>query len=152
MSAESRESENFRQVRRALVLKRYEQPPPRYFNEFSGQVIARLQAGERGQGQEAGSWFRGIWAFLDTRPAVAASFGMAMVAVVIFGVVCSDRGSEPVALMPGDHLTAGVVRLLPPIAAQQTDFQAGTNELTDSLFRAAGPPALIPMRVSALGN
>jgi len=42
----SQEHENFGPLRRLLVLKRYEQPPPGYFIHFSIQVIARIKAGE----------------------------------------------------------------------------------------------------------
>ena len=41
------ETENFDQLRKLLALKRYELPPPRYFNEFSGRVMARLTEPER---------------------------------------------------------------------------------------------------------
>jgi len=143
----SPEQENFEPLRRVLVLKQYEQPPPRYFNEFSGRVITRLRAGERGQWQDSSLWLQSLWAFLDTRPALAASFGAAAVAVVISGVVFSDRlGSEPAALLPESQFSAlNPANISPPLAAQPTFFQANTNELTDSLFKEIGQPAVVPV-------
>jgi hypothetical protein len=66
-------SEDFRSLQALLRLKRYEQPPPRYFNEFSGNVIARIRAGEA---RAQRSW----WEFFgfDVRPAI--TFGAAAIA------------------------------------------------------------------------
>jgi hypothetical protein len=95
----SEDTENFEQLRRLLALKRYEQPPPGYFNNFSRQVILRIQAGERGgearlldQFSWEAPWLQRIWAALETRPILAGAFGMALCGLLITGVVYADRG------------------------------------------------------------
>jgi len=47
----SSEPENFEALRRLLVIKRHEQPPPGYFNDFSRQVISRIRADEAAAGE-----------------------------------------------------------------------------------------------------
>jgi hypothetical protein len=146
----SPEQDNFSQLRRVLALKRYEQPPPRYFNEFSSRVIARLRAGERGQWQESFSWFAGLWAFLDTRPALAAGFGAAVVAVVIGGLAFSDRvdANQP-GLPAPDQLTALSAQPPSPAAVPvaQTIYTDSTNELTDSLFKHSQRFVAVPVNM-----
>ena len=81
----NQDTENFEQLRRLLALKRYEQPPPRYFNDFSSQVILRIKAGERG---EEGAflerllweapWLRQIWAAFEAKPILAGVCGVAV--------------------------------------------------------------------------
>ena len=39
---------NFEDLKRLLKLKQHEVPPPGYFNDFSGQVVSRIRAGEAG--------------------------------------------------------------------------------------------------------
>jgi hypothetical protein len=102
--------ENFDALRGLLKLKRYEQPPPGYFNGFSGQVIARIKAGERGEASsilgrlfDEDSWWRQLGAALQGRPGLAGAFGAAVCALLISGIVYSENSPAPVAqaLMPG---------------------------------------------------
>jgi hypothetical protein len=93
------ESDNFRELRRLLALKRYEQPPPGYFNNFSRQVMARIEAGERGSGPawsegwvSSSSWLARLWNSFGAKPILAGAFGVAVCSVLISGVAYSDRG------------------------------------------------------------
>src|SRR5262245_49148622 len=91
--------ENFEPLRRLLALKRHEQPPPGYFRDLSGRVLARIEAGDSGQSE--GSWLQRFWAALEGKPIVAGAFGVAICAMLITGIMNSDQtviqqGSDPV--------------------------------------------------------
>ncbi len=94
----NRDSDQFEQLRRLLVLKRHEQPPPGYFYRFSGQVIARIQAGDQGDGMSASSWFafhagvlQRFWASLEARPILTGALGVLVCGFFITGVALSER-------------------------------------------------------------
>ena len=72
------ERENFERLRRLLALKKYEQPPPGYFNHFSQLVIERIQT--ESATSEAGflrwvtapiAWMQRAWDSLENHPALA---------------------------------------------------------------------------------
>lgn len=75
--------DNFESLEKLLRLKRHEQPPPRYFNEFSGRVLSRIEAGEG----RSSLWER--FGF-DLRPAFAAAAGMFACGLVVYGVATTD--------------------------------------------------------------
>ena len=79
--------EDFDSLEKLLRLKRYEQPPPRYFREFSGRVISRIAAGEA-----RGSWWERFG--FDLRPAFAAAAGMFACGLVVYGVATADGSVE----------------------------------------------------------
>lgn len=97
------ESENFEQVRRLLALKRHEQPPPGYFNDFSGWVIARIRAGERASDSafailEAQSpWLSRLLAAFETKPVLAGAFGVAVGAVILAGMISLSAPDSSIA-------------------------------------------------------
>lgn len=113
------EQDNYQPVQRLLALKRHEQPPPGYFENFSGQVVARIQAGERGApdsfwewlGMEA-SWLHRLWVALETKPVFAGALGAGVCGLLLAGVLYS-QSIEPAPVtgfMPGMEQT--------PLAAQ----------------------------------
>ena len=90
--------ENFDDLRRLLALKRHEHPHPRYFNDFSSSVIARIKAGERGDpasmvGRLFGQagWWQRARAAIEAKPAFAGAFGAAVCALLISGIVYSEN-------------------------------------------------------------
>ena len=82
----SPDSQNFEALRRLISLKRYERPHPRYFNQFSSQVIARIKAGEHLQEAATSggfSWLHRLWAAFETKPILAGAAGLGACALVV---------------------------------------------------------------------
>ena len=104
----SRDTENFEPLCRLLKLKRHEQPPPGYFNRFSGDVIARIKLGDGARESDFfermvwdSPWLHRIFSAFEAKPLVAGAFGVAMCALLISGVVYSEKADvQPVALIP----------------------------------------------------
>ena len=97
------DSENFDQLRRLLALKRYEQPPPGYFQNFPGRVIARIRAGERAEESSAvwrlfweAPWLQRVWAAIETKPILAGAVGVAACLLLLAGVVYSTENADSV--------------------------------------------------------
>jgi len=98
------ENENFEGLRRLLALKRHEQPPPGYFQDFSGHVIARLRAGERADRSgfweslswEA-PWLQRLWGAFETKPIMAGALGMIVCGFLVSGVLLSEKADKPIA-------------------------------------------------------
>jgi len=81
------ESQDFDSLRRLLALKRYEQPPPGYFNRFPRDVMARIKAGEKGGTVGTESWLQRLLSVFDVKPIFAGAFGTAVCAFIISGVI-----------------------------------------------------------------
>ena len=92
----NQDSENFEALRKLLVLKRYEQPPPGYFNRLPGQIIAQIELYE----EEEGFWQK-IWSGFVIRPAHAYALGLTFCSAVVTGVIYSLQVQpSQVALQP----------------------------------------------------
>ena len=94
--------QDFEQLRRLLVLKRHEQPPPGYFNSFSREVIVRIRAGELGEPEAKwwafdGSWLKWVWDVCERRPVFAGGLGVAFCGFVAAATLISMNDvTEPI--------------------------------------------------------
>ncbi len=139
------EHENFDSLRGLLKLKRYEQPPPGYFDRFHRQVIARIEAGELGEPDSIvarlfgeNSWWQRMSEALQARPGFAGAFGAAVCALLISGIVYSGNSPAPVVqgILPG--AAPGSASAFPGsglavanVSMEQPDLNSGSgNSLT----------------------
>ena len=148
----SQDTENFEQLRRLLKLKRYEQPPPRYFTDFSSQVIARIERGERGDGHALAGrmlweapWLQRIWAAFEAKPVLAGAFGVAVCATLITGVIRSAYTDlQPGAFVPGPEFAmASPVGMANAMADDHPMPVRTALELIPSTESSASSPMLI---------
>jgi hypothetical protein len=87
--------EDFEKLRKLLKLKRHEQPPPGYFNRFSGLVINRIEKEvETGGDWLEAPWLRKLLRTFETSPMVAGLFGATVCGVVIFGITAANQTSK----------------------------------------------------------
>jgi hypothetical protein len=94
----SSEQQDFEGLRRLLAVKRHEQPPPGYFQDFSRQVIARIRAEEAEADVSLWSrvarrmpWLGGFWSGFEAKPILAGAFGVGVCGLLVFGLVSSER-------------------------------------------------------------
>ena len=85
---------NFGELKRLLKLKRYEVPPPGYFNSFSDDVIARIRAGEAKGAQnflerlnEHVPWLVDLLRIFETKPGVIGGFAVSLCALLLVAVL-----------------------------------------------------------------
>jgi hypothetical protein len=115
---------NFDALRRLLKFKRQETPPPGYFNGFSGQVIARIRAGESRASRGAASgyfseapWLLKLLQAFEFKPAFAGAFASALCLLLVFGIVYAGRpDSSPQPILQNSEQSSGLFAAVTPAA------------------------------------
>ena len=133
--------DDFDALRKLLKLKRYEQPPPRYFDDLSHQVLGRLRGPE---GWRRESIFKVLGFDFLLKPACFYGLGLASCALALFGVVhltlhglpaATDQAQSAAAMLSPTNVLAqpGSVQVL---AKDSGDSQAGIS--TNPILNRAG--------------
>jgi hypothetical protein len=81
-------------IAKLLALKKFEKPPPRYFEDFSGHVIARIEAEDTLRSMP---WWERITAAFDLRPAFMAASALLISAGMVLGVAMFGTGGAQFA-------------------------------------------------------
>jgi hypothetical protein len=151
----SPEQDEFKDLRRLLALKRHEQPPPGYFDQFSRQVILCIKAGEKSASVFHAEthlfhlpWFQSLWGALQAKPVLAGVFSLAVCGLVVTGINMSERSQgTPVSVLPvpdqsiatlrpDDQPTAGLLTQTPETGSPSSEGTL-TLQTTPSLFQQA---------------
>jgi hypothetical protein len=157
---------NFESLRRLLVLKRYETPPPGYFNYFSSQVLQRIRAGDTGKSANwveemfgQAPWLEKLLQVLDVKPVFASAFAGALCLLLFLGIIYAERPdltSQPV--LQAANTAASFAAVSPSLyqSADQMGIVSSTNPVLSlqpvaSLFGRQNPLAQ-PVNFSLPGN
>lgn len=126
--------EDFQKLQKLLAMKRHEQPPPRFFVDFSDKVLNRLNAPERSQ---PSTWWQRMGLDFDLKPAFVCAWGVALCASLVSGIIVSRQMTEANtgAAVPS-HFSAQ--RLGEPITVEPAPVLAGAAPV-------GGQPALSPV-------
>ena len=131
----SSSSDNFDGLKKVLKWKRHEQPPPRCMNEFSNQVLARLEAGET---EAKKSWWDAFGFEFGLKPALAGACTVLAGGFLIYGIIFSMNtperslhpGEEGTGLFPNANLTSTPPGL--PLGAPE--ISAGLDNSTNPIL------------------
>jgi hypothetical protein len=90
--------QNFEDLKQLLKLKRYEIPPPGYFNNFSGQVISAIREERTGsvasRVNSQTSWLVRFLSIFDSRPGLVGGLATSLMLLLVFGVVLADHSDS----------------------------------------------------------
>jgi hypothetical protein len=132
---------NFESLRRLLALKRYETPPPGYFNNFSRQVLQRIRASQNEPSVnlfeelfDHAPWLARLVQALDVRPVLAGGFAGSLCMLLLFGIVYAERPDmtpQPLLEVANSSLSLAAVS---PTALSQPVEQSGIVSSAEPVF------------------
>jgi hypothetical protein len=143
--------QDFEDLRKLLALKKYEQPPPRYFSELPSRIWVRIER----EGQTTSFWARFIPNF-GLNPALAYSFGLLACGTLVFGIGYTLR-TESEQTASGTIANENVLLASPRLATRPvselnlSNYQAARLASTNPVMNSEPLPSLfnsLPVQVA----
>ncbi len=149
---------NFQDLKRLLKIKRHEVPPPGYFHNFSGDVIARIKAGDGREPvgfmealQERAPWLFNLVQLFEAKPAMVGGLATSLCVLMVFGLVLTenaDNGSASNAVLSAETQPAAPA---PQVAsAAPTDSQPAPAPASGGLLASSSGIAMSTNPVTSL--
>ncbi len=126
MKPAPQDPDEFDSVKQLLALKRHEEPPPGYFDRLPGEVRARIAHAQA----HPESWWRRWLAAWDVSPALATSYAIVVVTLVVGGVWSAKQ--------PSSEAEVQVVTV--PVRATETNMIIASNAAPPGLFHTPSLP------------
>ena len=158
---------NFESLRQLLAHKRTETPPSGYFNSFSGQIIARIRAGEGKAIQtdaerffSEAPWLLKLLQAFELKPAFAGAFASALSMLLVFGIIYAERpdasAPQPI-LQASQQSVASFASAAPGISAPAASIVNESNSATSlqpvaSMFGGSQNAFAQPVNFTPSGN
>lgn len=123
----------FRLLKKLLALKRHENPPPGYFESFSGKVTAHLRAAE--EARPDSSYWQWLARGLEWRTALVGLYAVSFIGLVTWGIYFGMKtGKENLASQPPPAPA-------PPVLVTGTGGKAGQETDKNAMIVASNATA-----------
>jgi hypothetical protein len=135
------ETDEFKEVRRLLALKKHEEPPPGYFSYLPDRVLIKIEHSDL---SEHSTWWEWLIARFDARPVLAAAYACAISGLLLMGFRVSQLMQSEMA----DNsriLETPFARLPDPNTVTPSDFVASHFANPAGLFTPAFDPSPEPL-------
>jgi len=147
---------DFEALRQLLALKKHEIPPPGYFDRFSGEVVARIRAGESSkpltlmeQLFAEAPWLLRIIRAFESKPAFTGVFASALCLLIVAGIVYSDNPS----VTPDSTAASQMSFSTAPMASMSSGFLDASAPASEaSLMSNTNPAESLDANASPFGN
>ena len=134
--------QDFEDLRRLLSLKKYEQPPPRYFSDLPSRIWVRIER----EDQSPSFWAR-LFPNLGLNPALAYSFGLLACGTLVFGIgygLNTDQEQTASGPLVNEGLMMAAPKLANGMSSQLSlsNFQATQLASTNPVMNTEPLPSL----------
>ncbi len=109
------QADNFEQLRKLLALKKYEQPPPGYFDQLSARILNRIESAEMGRNT---LWERLGFAF-GSKPAFVCALGVVVCGLFCIGILSALQATTANDVAAAPQLAFGSESALPMMTAPE---------------------------------